>query len=324
MQKQQYNFDPELVPYLSVLPTVIDFSSTESIRSFWAEFSAQNRTAEDHNDADKITIENRMIPGLNNDPDIAIRIYKPKHSPQNQLPAIYEIHGGGFIIGDLNMQDLWCVDMALQVGAVVISVDYRLAPEHPYPAAPNDCYAGLNWIFENAQTLGIDPTKIAIAGQSAGACLAAATTLRSRDQNGPQVCFQLLEIPVFDDRMTTASMLEFKDTPMWNHSNAIWGWKHYLGEDHDGNTSPYAAPARADDLSELPPTYISTMEFDPLRDEGIEFALRLMRAGVSVELHSYPGTFHGATMVAKAKVTQRNLQEIIESFRNHLIIPESA
>ncbi|OUS26370.1 hypothetical protein A9Q99_18550 [Gammaproteobacteria bacterium 45_16_T64] len=312
------NFDPELIPYLPLMPTIIDFSTLQSIRRSRSQFSSQQSLGEKVGNTRNISIWNKTIPGLDGDPDIAIRIYKPDTTTNKTLPAIYEIHGGGFILGDLNMQDTWCRHIAVEVGAIVISIDYRLAPEHPFPAAPNDCYAGLCWIFDYADELGIDPSRIAIAGQSAGACLAVSTTLRARDMDGPQVCYQLLEIPVFDNRLETASMHEYQDTPMWNRPNALWSWKHYLGSNKQGDTSPYAAPARADDLSHLPSTYISTMEFDPLRDEGIEFALRLMRAGIAVELHNYPGTFHGSTMIASANVSQRNNREVVESLRNHL------
>ena len=315
------NFDPELAPYLPSLPTVIDFSTGDAIRKFRALSSSQYSS---NGNTENLSVLNRKISGLSGDPDIGIRIYKPDSQASDKLPAIYEIHGGGFIIGDLNMQDAWCKHIAREVGAVIISIDYRLAPEHPFPAAPDDCYAGLCWIFEHADELGIDSSRIAIAGQSAGACLAVSTTLRARDQGGPEVCFQLLEIPVFDNRLETASMHEHQDTPIWNRPNALWSWKHYLGRaepaerSEQGDISPYAAPARALDLTCLPSTYISTMEFDPLRDEGIEFALRLMQAGVSVELHSYPGTFHGSTMITNAKVSQRNMQEMVGSFKNHL------
>ncbi|OUS07911.1 hypothetical protein A9Q81_00755 [Gammaproteobacteria bacterium 42_54_T18] len=312
------NFDPELAPYLPLIPTVIDFSTRESIRDFWARFSSQNTPKKSLDNTKGMSIENRKIAGLNGDPEIAIRIYQPDTPTNDKLPAIYEIHGGGFIIGDLNMQDDWCKHIAREVGAMVVSIDYRLAPESPFPAAPDDCYAGLCWLFEHADTLGIDASRVAIAGQSAGACLAVSTTLRARDLGGPQVCFQLLEVPVFDNRLETASMHEYQDTPMWNRPNAIWSWKHYLGSDEQGDISPYAAPARVDDVSGLPSTYISTMEFDPLRDEGIEFALRLMQAGIAVELHNYPGTFHGSTMITNAKVSQRNMREMVESLKNHL------
>ena len=193
---------------------------------------------------------------------------------------------------------------------MVVSVEYRLAPEHPFPAGLEDCYAALVWTATEAKKLGIDPERIAIAGQSAGGGLAAATALLARDRGGPKLCFQLLEIPELDDRLDTPSMLAFTDTPLWNRPNAVWSWRHYLGPDHRGEVSPYAAPARAENLAGLPPAYISTMEFDPLRDEGILYALRLLQAGVSVELHSYPGTFHGSALLPTAEVSRRNMEEV--------------
>ena len=135
---------------------------------------------------------------------------------------------------------------------------------------------------------------------------------RATVTGGPaKLCFQLLEIPELDDRLETPSMQAYTDTPLWNLPNARWSWRHYLGADHVGEVSPYAAPARAKDLSGLPPAYVSTMEFDPLRDEGIEYASRMLQAGVSVELHSYPGTFHGSALLPGAGVSRRNLEEVI-------------
>lgn len=310
-----YNFDPELLAYTSLLPNIIDLSSLDKIRHFRAELA---RSRPQTNGCEQVEITNIVIPGADGGPNIPARSYRPKGSNDEILPAIYEIHGGGFILGDLDMLDQWCINICLSVHALVISVDYRLAPEHPFPAAPNDCYHGFCWLFDSAEKLAINPEKIAISGQSAGACLAAATTLRARDEDGPRACFQLLEIPVVDNSLSTPSMQEFKDTPMWNRPNAEWGWTHYLGSEHEKTNNPYAVPAKAQELSGLPSTYISIMEFDPLRDEGIEFAVRLMQAGVSVELHTFPGTFHGSTTISTAKVTQRNNAEIIEVFKNHL------
>jgi acetyl esterase/lipase len=196
-----------------------------------------------------------------------------------------------------------------------VSVEYRLAPEHPFPAGVEDCYAALSWTAANAAALGVDARRIAVAGQSAGGGLAAATALLARDRGGPALCFQLLEIPELDDRLDTPSMLAFDDTPLWNRPSAVWSWKHYLGPDHGGEVSPYAAPARAQDVSGLPPAYVSTMELDPLRDEGILYALRMLQAGVPVELHSYPGTFHGSALIPAAAVSQRNAREVLDALR---------
>ena len=159
----------------------------------------------------------------------------------------------------------------------------------------------------------MDATRIAISGQSAGGGLAAGTALMARDRGGPALALQLLEIPELDDRLDTPSMLAFEDTPLWNRPNAVWSWKHYLGPDHAPGAlvSPYAAPARAEDLRGLPTTYISTMQYDPLRDEGLRYGMRLMEAGVTVEMHSYAGTFHGSAMVTEAEPSVRNLAEVV-------------
>jgi acetyl esterase/lipase len=149
-------------------------------------------------------------------------------------------------------------------------------------------------------------------GQSAGGGLAAGVTLMTRDRGGPKPCFQVLGIPELDHRLETTSMKEFVDTPLWNRPNAIMSWRCYLGE-NPGEVSPYASPAIAKDLSGLSPAYLSTMEFDPLRDEGIEYALRLLQAGVPVELHQYPGTFHGSALVREAAVSRRAEAEMMDA-----------
>jgi acetyl esterase/lipase len=201
--------------------------------------------------------------------------------------------------------------------AVVVSVEYRLAPEHPFPAGLEDCYAALVWLAAEARALGVDPARIAVMGQSAGGGLAAGLALLARDRGGPRLCCQLLGIPELDHRLETASMREFVDTPLWNRPNAIMSWRHYLGEP-PGEVSPYASPAIAKDLRGLPPAYVSTMEFDPLRDEGIEYALRLLQAGVPVELHQYPGTFHGSGLVAGAAVSRRAQAEWLDALARGL------
>ena len=192
---------------------------------------------------------------------------------------------------------------------------YRRAPEHRFPAALDDAYAVLTWTAGHAADLGIDPERIAVGGHSAGAGLAAAVALRARDQHGPPIRFQLLNQPELDDRQETWSARHFTDTHWMNRDKIAATWRHYLGS---GPASPYAAPARAADLSGLPPAYIATAEVDPLRDEGIDYALRLLQAGVSVELHQWPGTFHGSHAILSAEVSQRQIAEATAALRRAL------
>ena len=303
----RYAFDPELTGALPVLPTVSDFSSLDRIREIRAARDAMPRPP----DRDDVVFEDRDVPGASGDPPLRVRLYRPKAAASDLRAGVLEIHGGGFMLGSIEMMDPWCQRVAADLDVVVASVEYRLAPEHPYPAGIEDCYAALSWMADHAAELGVDAARIAIAGQSAGGGLAAGTALLARDRGGPALCFQLLEIPELDDRLDTPSMRAFEDTPLWNRPNAVWSWRHYLGSSPPDPVPIYAAPARAEDLRGLPPAYISTMEFDPLRDEGIHYALRLLEAGVSVELHSYPGTFHGSALVPEAAVSKRGAAEVL-------------
>jgi acetyl esterase/lipase len=220
-------------------------------------------------------------------------------------------------LGTIESEHAGAVLMARAVGAVVVSVDYRLAPEHPFPAGLDDCYDSLTWMRDAGDELDVDLDRIAVFGNSAGGGLAAAVALAARDRGGPSLCFQYLGIPELDDRLETVSMQTFVDTPMWHRPNAVISWQFYLGDDRS-EVSPYAAPARATDLSGLPPTYISTMEFDPLRDEGLIYGLRLLQAGVTVELHQYPGTFHGSALVFTAATSVRQSAETVDVMRRAL------
>lgn len=233
-----------------------------------------------------------------------VRVYRPLDA-DGDLPGLLYIHGGGFVLGDVDTEHLGAARLADALGVVLVSVDYRLAPEHPYPAGLDDCYAALEFL---AALPGVDPARIAVHGASAGGALAAGVALLARDRGGPALCFQSLNIPVLDDRLTTHSMVAFTDTPLWSRPQAEQSWAMYLaGQEADG----YAAPARTEDLAGLPPAYVVTCELDPLRDEGIEYALRLLRAGVSVELHQWPGIFHGSTLVPGAAVVERMNVELM-------------
>jgi len=313
----QHAFDPDFLPYLDAVPRIGDYETAEKIQAQRAmradAFEAIPRLA-------GIAIEDHEIEGPPGAPGVPVRVYRPQSAHDGLRAGFLEIHGGGFMFGTIEMMDGWCQMIAAGTDCVVVSVDYRLAPEHPYPAAVLDSHAALQWMHDQAETLGIDRTRIAIGGQSAGGGIAAGLALYARDQGGPAICYQLLEIPEIDDRLDTPSMLAFDDTPFWNRPNAVWSWKHYLGPDHTGTPEIYAAPARAtvEQLRDLPPAYVSTMEFDPLRDEGIRYAAAMLEAGVSVELHSYAGTFHGSSFMPDAEPTRRNNEEIVTLLRRRL------
>ena len=295
--------DPELEPFLLLFPPA-DLTDPVTARKNLAELA----TAVPAPDTTGMEIEDRTVPA---DPDVAVRIYRP-HQAQG---AIVWLHGGGFVMGDLDTEHSAATWVADGSGAVVISVGYRRAPEHRFPAALDDAYAVLTWTAGHAADLGIDPERIAVGGHSAGAGLAAAVALRARDQHGPPIRFQLLNQPELDDRQETWSARHFTDTHWMNRDKIAATWRHYLGS---GPASPYAAPARAADLSGLPPAYIATAEVDPLRDEGIDYALRLLQAGVSVELHQWPGTFHGSHAILSAEVSQRQIAEATAALRRAL------
>jgi acetyl esterase len=254
-----------------------------------------------------IVVIDLMIPNVIDEhgPPVPVRVYRPD-APRFPA-AVLNIHGGGFVLGGLHTDDVTCRRLCADLGVVLVSVDYRLAPEHPFPAGLDDCLAALEWMARNAVELGVDARRIAVRGLSAGGGLAAAVALWCRDRGGPALCFQFLGVPALDDRLATRSMQSLDGTPGWNRSKAEWSWAAYLG----GAGSPpsaFAAPARATSLANLPPAYVSAMEFDVLRDEAVDYALRMLDAGVAVELHLFSGTFHGS-FVHDSAVSRREIAE---------------
>jgi acetyl esterase/lipase len=252
-----------------------------------------------------VTSADHVIPGPEGDPDITVRIYRPAAAAGTR-PGIYYIHGGGMILGSVEGEDANATSMCDQVGAVVVSVEYRLAPEHPHPAPVEDCYAGLAWTARHAAELGIDPARLAIYGGSAGGGLTIATALLARDRGFPALCFQMPIYPMIDDRNETGSSHEITDIGLWDRAGNIEAWQWYLG---DGKPDQYAAPARAEDLSGLPPTFIDVGTVDLFRDEDIAFAMRLMQAGVPTELHVSPGAYHAAENFAPDAPLSRRIRE---------------
>ncbi|MEU7862598.1 alpha/beta hydrolase [Nonomuraea sp. NPDC049141] len=286
------NLDPELRAGLGQMMTMPDAQlSRESLPGHRAQINAMLAAAP--TPETDVTIENRHVPGPEGAPDVRLRIYRPAGA-ETDRPGLYWIHGGGMIIGIPEIDDAMMIEYAEQLGVVIVSVDYRLAPEHPHPAPVEDCYAGLLWTAKNAGELGLDPARLAVGGASAGGGLAAATVLLARDRGGPEVSFQLLVCPMLDDRNITPSSHEFAEAVIWDRAANLFGWTALLGDRIGADdVSPYAAPARATDLAGLPPSFIDVGELEVFRDECIEYARRLVQAGVSTEFHLYPGAFHG-------------------------------
>jgi acetyl esterase/lipase len=241
--------------------------------------------------SDQVTRTDLKVPGPEAGSEIRLRVHRRKGLEGNQ-PCMYWIHGGGYVLGSPEQDDLrfdrWCQKYDL----VGVAVQYRLAPEHPYPAAVEDCYAGLKWVKEHGAEIGVDTNRVGIGGPSGGGGLAAALALVVRDRAELAIDYQLLIYPMIDDRRT--SVTANWDVPVWNTASNEFGWKSYLGDLHGSDEIPYhAAPIRASDLSGLPPTFIMVGTLDAFCDEDIEYAQRLNQCGVPVELHVYPGAPHG-------------------------------
>ncbi|MBI1252662.1 MAG: alpha/beta hydrolase fold domain-containing protein [Alphaproteobacteria bacterium] len=292
--------DPEVLPLLEVFPPV-DFEAADlpTLRTFLASLRPDVPLPPD------VSVERQAIPGPAGAPDVPVMIVRPKAAGAAR-PAILHIHGGGYVLGEADASTPGNALYAQNLGAVVVSVDYRLAPETPFPGPVEDCYAALKWLHDHANDLGVDPARIAVSGESAGGGLAAATCLLARDRKEVPVRFQHLIFPMIDDRTATtiepaAHLGEF----VWNRAANRFGWRALLGHEpaRDG-VSPYAAPARAQDLSGLPPTFLITGALDLFLDEDMDYARRLIAAGVPTEAHVYPGAPHAFMLIPQARVSQ--------------------
>ena len=234
------------------------------------------------------TVEERTIPGAAG--AMPARIYTPQG--RGPFPLLVYFHGGGWVIGNLEAYDPTCRALTNAAGCIVVAMEYRLAPEHKFPAAPEDCYAALQWVATHAAAIGGDPTRLAIGGDSAGGNLTAVVAQMVRDRGGPHLVYQLLVYPVTDYNFDTASYRENADGYLLTKDAMVWFWNHYLRSAADGS-NPLASPLRAPNLRGLPPALILTAEFDPLRDEGEAYAARLREAGIPVTLKRYNGMIHG-------------------------------
>jgi acetyl esterase/lipase len=302
--------DPELAALLRELPMwSMDFGTTP-LAEVPALRAAQAAVARPPVPPTTTVYEDRTIPGPAGDPDVVVRVFHPP-TPGTGRPAVCFIHGGGYLFGSALVEDARLNRWVEQADCVVVSVEYRLSPETAYPGPLEDCYAALTWMAGNAAELGIDAGRITIAGQSAGGGLAAGLALLARDRREVAPAYQLLIYPMIDDRNVTAST-HIKGAKVWSREANLLGWTAYLGREPGADDVPiYAAAARATDLAGLPPTFIAVGSADVFRDEDIDYATRLLAAGVPTELHVYPGACHGFEgIVPNAAVSKRCQRDI--------------
>jgi acetyl esterase/lipase len=302
--------DPELRPILDA-PSLTSVTRDnlqeirDAVQAMQADLAAPSTTS---------SLSLRKIP--NQADDLSLYIFQPENVPENN-PALIWIHGGGYIMGDA--VDLLAPFIAEQVGCTVISVDYRIAPEHPFPAGPEDCYTALLWVYKNAAELGIDPDHIAIGGQSAGAGIAAGVTLMNRDREGPRLVFQYLLYPMLDNLHDTPSG-HIDNHVVWNRQISLNAWEMYLNGTPRQNASPYASASRATDLSNLPPSFLTVGAQDLFRDECIDYARRMMLANVPTQLEVFPGMTHaGEIMIPHAAVSQRMQKSYLQALHDGLM-----
>jgi len=304
--------DPELVEGLALLPT-LDFSSVDivAVRDGLAAMRGGAPVVE----VPGVVTEEIFVPGPEGAP-VRVVVHRPRDAA-GKVPAILHIHGGGYVIGEPGVGDVANKAIVRELGCAVFSVDYRLAPETVHPGPVEDCYAALRYVAGNAEALGVDATRIGVMGESAGGGLAAGLALLARDRAGPRIAFQHLIYPMIDDR-TGVSGEPHPHTGefVWTAEQNRYGWGALLGAAPGGaDVSPYAAAARAEDLSGLPPAFIAVGTLDLFVEEDIEYARRLTRAGVPVELHVYPGAYHGFQLAGSARVTLAANRDSLEALR---------
>jgi acetyl esterase/lipase len=285
--------DPEVAPFADALSLELTVETLASLRG--PMFAGVDLS-------DAVERAEHLVPG---DPAVPVRVHRPK-GVASPLPAVVSIHGGGYVLGSYDMDDAtfdrWCPTL----GVIGVSVEYRLAPETPYPGPLDDCYATLAWTHEHAEELGIDPTRVGIRGVSAGGGLTAALGLLARDRGEVPVAFELLDCPMLDDRQVTPSS-RLDDLAVWSRESNEFGWRCYLGDLYGADDLPAtAAPGRATDLAGLPSTFVSVGAVDGFLDEDVDYAMRLVHAGVPCELHVYPGAPHGYQMATASAVARQS------------------
>ncbi|WIX76381.1 alpha/beta hydrolase [Amycolatopsis carbonis] len=288
MQRVHPPFDAEIAAALVAVNEALPSSVTPELVGRLRELTAAGHTMSVAEIAERADV--REIDG-----GVPLLVLRPKGSdPAVPLPGLYFMHGGGMMAGTNRTGADWLLGWLAEIPMVVVSVDYRLAPEHPHPAPVEDCYTGLTWVGEHLAELGIDPARLVVAGGSAGGGLAAATALMARDRGGPALQGQLLVCPMIDDRAGTPSSTELVGEGVWDSVSNATGWSALLGDAAGGpDVSPYAAPARPTDLSDLPPSFLEVGSVETFRDEAVAYASRLWQSGGQAELHVWPGGCHG-------------------------------
>lgn len=313
-----YLVDPALRPLLEAVPTVaLSMDNLGTIRS-------QSRLPIPAPDLASASVEMsvRTIPGPSGAPDVQVIVYRAPGLTQ-AAPCVLHLHGGGFVMGSAASMEGPHRMVAAALECVIVTVDYRLAPEIAFPGAVEDAYAALCWIMDSAGDLGVDPARVGVAGESAGGGLAAALALLTRDRGRHAIAFQHLTYPMLDDRTcTVADPHPHTGQFLWTAHNNRFGWAALLGQEPGGpDVSPYAAPARAGDLSGLPPTYIATGALDLFLEEDLDYARRLMRGGVPVEFHVYPASFHAFDLSATAEVAMQARRDGLAALKRLMTAP---
>lgn len=289
-------FDPELEAVLAALADQLPPTMTAEMIPYMREAAPAEVTDEMLREA-SLTHRDLTVPGYRGDEITVSVITREDH--QGYGPGIYHTHGGGMVSGDRFSGLVQVLPWVVEHDAVLVTVDYRLAPEHPDPYPVEDAYAGLLWTGAHAREIGMDPERLLIAGQSAGGGIAAGVTLLARDRQGPALLGQVLIYPMLDDRDRTVSAAQYEGVGLWDRASNVMGWTALLGERRGtDDVSVYAAPARATDLSGLPPAYIDCGSAEVFRDEDVAYAGALWAAGVQAELHVWPGGFHGFDLTA--------------------------
>ena len=295
--------DPELLPVLDAAPDMA--VSAERLPLARAAIAEMTRMALEEPDG-SVTVTEHFAIAPGGSPDVRIVLYRPDDLP-SRAPVVLQIHGGGFLFGTAELGDPRNRAMAKSVGCAVASVDYRLAPEAPFPAALDDCYAALEWLHREAASLDLDPARIAVRGESAGGGLAASLCILARDRGGPPIAFQLLIYPMLDDRTCVREPHPVAGEFVWDAPSNHFGWESWLGQ-APGSTDvpPLAAPARVDNLEGLPATFLGSAALDMFISEDLAYAQRLIESGVPTEIYVAPGAYHGFdAMAPQAAVSQR-------------------